>query len=635
MSGEIVPCTDLCAELSFRDAEDCLANGFPAAQCVAEALEFLREDCARNICGVDDLAPTCLTICESVRRPTLEACHINGGFTESCRELARIEVVSCLDVLCEVDIPSLPCKLACAARANEIMNDCVPAGGLCEARAIAAAEATASCIEAECPMMPPCDDTCVKAVYPDRPNDAKFRPTDAGRQAPFDPTGRGPIELLTIEIGGWAPNARPLERIEDAFDGAHALGADLLRIDIVLRGLVNPPGPLGTPLHDPYRYGPNPVYGFVELDMDNNVDTGGELDAPEFRYLSNVVRFGGRSGRPEFRQRELTQSADFDRNFSTAPFVERHGEEFHVALLGNHVSQIQVLEGNPDRVFDAGESWLILGRHFHRAHGFEPFSFVTGGDVAGEYAPIHPMLFTHDPKRRLTTIAIVFPITQLGSALLRGEPEEPINCDPTDQASVLEALIDLRDSADFLVKIAPTGLPEEQLIVGWSDTNPTAYLDPRAWSLTALLGTSFAPPGPSDAFFVWSDVYPDPALGDVDGSGYRGMHDALRIAEWTVANDFRDGVLDLSAPVPGFAARFSVFDVDYDGVVELRDAVLSSGDSDRDGDADLRDFARLQLCFGQESPEMPCTPLDLDRNLDINGDDVGRFQWFMSGPDPQ
>ncbi len=566
----------------------------------------------------------------------MENCLGYGGFLEICAEITRIEVLECLDNLCQIDIPGFPCKVGCGINADKELNNCLRNGGLWEDCAIAAAETTLLCRTQDCSQSPTCDDgDCVLAVYTDRHGDAMFRPTDAGRTAPFDPESRGPIDLLSINIGGWVPFARPLGGLANAFAGEFALNADLVRIDLVLRGLVNPPGPIGPSLNNPYRYGTNPVYGFVEIDMDGDLDTGGELNTPEFRYLSNVARFGGRTGMPELFYRELSQGSDLDGNFETAPFVERSGEEFHIALLGNDTSQITVIDGDTDRQFEPGESWLILGRHFHRAHGFEPFSFIAGGDIAGEYAPIHPMVFAHDPAQDVTRVTIVFPITQFGAAILHGEPEAPVNSDPTDQTSVFEALVDLRDSADFIVKVAPTGLPEEQLIVGWSGKNPSDYLDPRTWSPTAILGTAYAPPGPPNTFFVWTDVFPNPELGDVDSSGYRGLHDALLMADGINANDFQDGVDDESAPVPLFAQHFSVFDVNYDGVVDRQDVVLSTGDTDRDGDADLRDFARLQLCFGQESAGPPCLGQDFDRNLSINNDDMARFRWSMGGPDSQ
>ena len=48
----------------------------------------------------------------------------------------------------------------------------------------------------------------------------------------------------------------------------------------------------------------------------------------------------------------------------------------------------------------------------------------------------------------------------------------------------------------------------------------------------ALVGTAYATPAPGPAYFVWTDVYPNPVLGDVDGNGIRGEHDAMLIADW-------------------------------------------------------------------------------------------------------
>ncbi len=633
-AGELVPCEDLCAELSYRVADDCLHNGNSKDQCLTAALFFL-QNCYLDPCQTPDMEVSCTVICEGAGRASARECTMRDGFPELCAEVDRLNFVHCLDDLCQVDLPSLPCEVECHMDAEKALIDCVDDGFSWESCVLAALAQAQLCILEECTPSPGCGSNCMATVYQDRPGDAVFRPTDINRTAPFDPDHRGPIDLLSIRIGGWTPTVIPVEALADAFAGTFTLNADFVRIDLVIRGLVNPPGPLGPGLSNPYRYGSNPLYGFVEIDMDHDIDTGGELATPQFRYLSNVARFGGRSSRPEFFHRVLTDGADLDSDYETPPFIERQGEEFHIALVGNHIAEIMVIDGDTDRQFEAGESWLVLGQHFHRAHGFEPFSFVVGGDVAGEYLPAHPMLFTHDPQRNITRVSLIFPLTQAGAATMRGEPEEPVNSDPTDQASVFEALVDLRESADFILQIAPTGLPEEQIILGWSGKKPGAFLDPRTWSLTALLGTSYIPPGPTNAFFVWTDVFPDTEIGDVDGSGFRGPHDARLVTEWANDNDFRDGVLDQSAPVPFSSSRFSIFDVNYDAVVDHRDVSLSTGDSDQDGDADLRDFARLQLCFGKESATGICLTHDFDRNLSIDNADTAFFRWSMDGPDSQ
>ncbi|UCE61800.1 MAG: hypothetical protein JSU63_08645, partial [Phycisphaerales bacterium] len=148
-----------------------------------------------------------------------------------------------------------------------------------------------------------------------------------------------------------------------------------------------------------FRYGDHPVYGFVEIDMDADVWTGGELFAPEYRYLGNVVRFGGNVLHPEFLDRVALDGSAFDDDFLTPPFVERHGEEFHLALIGGQFGAGDIVEvaGDDDGIFEEGETWNIRGPFFHRAHGYELFSFVEGGRYPGEYAPDADLQFRHDP----------------------------------------------------------------------------------------------------------------------------------------------------------------------------------------------------------------------------------------------
>ena len=113
---------------------------------------------------------------------------------------------------------------------------------------------------------------------------------------------------------------------------------------------------------------------------------------------------------------------------------------------------------------------------------------------------------------------------------MRNEPPEPTNQDPTDQTSVLEGLLDLQLSA-FLLPILPTGLPEEDIIINWAERDPEDYLDPTSWSMTAILGSSYTAPHGTDVYFLWTDIYPNVVMGDVDGSGVRDGRDTQLIAQ--------------------------------------------------------------------------------------------------------
>ncbi|RME41526.1 MAG: hypothetical protein D6788_01050, partial [Planctomycetota bacterium] len=408
----------------------------------------------------------------------------------------------------------------------------------------------------------------------DPAGDAVARPTDPGAVAPFDPQAHRLPDLVEIRLGAFEPDAPTL----DPFTGQFLLDdsdADLFRLDLVLSGVMNPPGRADAEAFHPFVFGPNPVYGFVELDMDDDVNTGGETSATRFRYNANIARFGGVPDDDRFRDRVALDASDLDGNVLTPPFVDRSGEEFHLALLGTEFESatIEVISGDGDGQFEAGETWWIHGRFFHRAHGFEPFSFASGGRRPGEYAPIVTLQFMHDPISDRTTISLVFPLTQFGAALLTGGFPEPSDGDSSNQASVFEALEELQLSAAF-IKQFPTGKPEEVLILGWSDKDPDSFLEPSDWVLTALLGSSYTIPNPQALYYVWSEAYPDVVRGDVTGDGEAGGDDRDRIVAFVNLHDGDDGVIDGVVPLPGFAENFSVFDISYDGRVDDLDVLL-------------------------------------------------------------
>ncbi len=469
-------------------------------------------------------------------------------------------------------------------------------------------------------------------AFDDTPNDAVPRVMDPGADTPFDPQAHRLIDLRQLKAGAWTPN----DPQTDLFAGSFTVGGPFLRLELVLNHLVNPPGNVDPLAFDPFRYGDHPVYGFVEIDMDNDIWTGGELDAPHYRYLGNIARFGGRVLRAAFGNRMATREADFDGNFLTPPFVERHGEEFHLALFGWQFGygDIEEVTGDGDGMFEEGETWDIIGPFFHRAHGFEMFSFVEGGGVPGEYAPDSHLRFRHDPAGDVTILSLVFPMTNVGAGLMHGEPPEPSNQDPTDHASVQEALDDLADSASFVIAY-PTGLPEEDIIVDWAERISADHLDPADWSITVLLGTSHTQPDPSGVYFVWTDAYPDVVSGDVNGNGAWTERDAQLIAQYITHHDAHDGVQDGVVTIEEFASDFSMYDVNYDGLVSDLDVsrIFRDGDSDRDGDVDLMDVAGFQTCFSRGgSGGMPCAPLDLVVDNRVDCEDVGAFIDALTGP---
>lgn len=348
--------------------------------------------------------------------------------------------------------------------------------------------------------------------FNDTPFDATVRPTDPGGDVALERETQLP-DLITIRMGGW----QPVDPAVDLFDGSfEEPDAPFVRIEIKLNGLINPPGPC-IMTYDPYRYGTSPVYGFVEIDIDDDTETGGETDSPQYRYLSNVARFGGMPNRLVYRNRCAREGADIDDTFVSPPQIERHGEEFHIAFLGKEFDQggISFCDGDDDLLFEAGETWQITGTWFHRAHGFEPFSFAEGGG-AGEYMPVSTIEFAHSSATDTTTISVVFPLTNAADAVTREEPVQPNNADPTDQASVEEGLEDLVDSGMY--NDNPGNDPAFILIEQWGDQIATDYLDPRQWQLTCLLGTLNSFPEAGGPYFIWTDVFPDVVRGDFNGN---------------------------------------------------------------------------------------------------------------------
>ncbi len=469
-------------------------------------------------------------------------------------------------------------------------------------------------------------------VFHDRLLDAEPRPTDPGVTLPFDPGMHRLVDLQQASTARWRPDAPA----SDLFNGAASPDGEFFRLQLVFSGLVNPPGSADPLDFEPFRYGDHPVFGFIEIDMDEDVDTGGELNAPEYRYLGNAVRFGGNVLREEYRERVATDASAFDEDFESPPQVERHGEEFHLALLGTQFSSsgIELIDGDGDLLFEHGETWNIEGFFFHRAHAYELFSFVEGGRNPGEYSPVSHLRFQHDPVDDVTHVTLVFPLTNVGAGLMHDEPPEPTNQDPTDHASILEALEDLQLSAFFL-PILPTGLPEEAILINWAERDPKDHLDPTNWNLTAIVGTSYTAAHPETVFYVWTDIFPDVVAGDVDGSGAVDGPDRQLIARHIAQHDHLDGLVDGAVTILGFADDFSLFDVNYDGVVDGLDLtpVEADGDGDEDGDVDLHDFGMLQACFAREDPgSSACRAFDLVPDSNIDLDDVAEFNQRIGGP---
>lgn len=434
-------------------------------------------------------------------------------------------------------------------------------------------------------------------VFLDVDGDSVVRRTDPGADGPYDPASQAPINLLETRLGAYSPS----EPSNDLFVGAWDGGGDFVRLDMVLQGRVNPPGLVAYddtfPTYDPFLYGPNPMFGWIELDLDANVDTGGELDNPELRYLGNVARFGGLPPVPDLANRSALNAGAFDHNVTTAPLVDRSGEEFHLAMFGEEIETIEVISeklgGNP-LVFEDGEVWQLEGDFLHRAHGFEDFAFLCV-NRPGRYKPDVWLQFAHDEATDTTVVSLVYPLTNAAFAATQSPPEtpEPIDGCDNNHNSVEEALFDLQFSAQFADPFTQS-LPEFQLIAGWAYEDPAQHLDPAGWRIFGLVGTAYGIPESGGERHIWTDVWPSPRVGDFDGDGSVSAADVLLLTDFITAQD-GNPAFDVdgnpsngSLTLPGFGPNFCLYDSNYDGLVNNMDAVVP-GDMNLDQVFDVLD----------------------------------------------
>ncbi len=471
--------------------------------------------------------------------------------------------------------------------------------------------------------------------------DAVARPTAAGGVVDLMPSVQTLPDLRSIKIGLWQPTAPAV----DQFEGEWTLSGGFVRIDLTFDGWLNPPGPVnfesaGPP--EPMLYGPNPVLGFLELDVDNNFDTGGELDAPQFRYLGAVGRFGARISSPEvYGQRMATSGNDFDTNFETPPYYEQSGEEFHLALFGEELAEpIIVRSGNDDLFFERGETWELRGYFLHRAHGFEDCTFGGGEQGIGVYEPLVALLFQHLTTNDTTVVSLVYQLDNPAAARVNGVIiVQPLNFNALDQSSVLEALTELYIAVEFALMNSTEclALPSYDLLQGWGEpTQPADYLDPRLWRTNALFGTILSAAPASAGGLVWTDVRPNAVPGDFDGDGHHDEVDAAQLMSWIQDHDGvggdDDGTDDGAVTLPNFPANFNMLDTNYDGLVQTSDFWPPKlADGDGDFDVDLDDWSILASCITGPAPNVviaavPCETFDFTHDQDVDLKDAAVFQ---------
>ena len=489
---------------------------------------------------------------------------------------------------------------------------------------------------AELVVDPVATDTCTPVVFcADETGDALVRRTD-GFGAEWTGDDGEPVDLVRYRIGAW----QPVDATNDLYDGQFSATGQFLCIKLVLAGLVNPPGPADFPF-DPQRFGTRALYLWVELDMDDYVDTGGEIYNPEVRYLASAARFGGRPQGRLYDNRVSTNGFDSDGDYDTPPWIDRSGEEFHLALLGGEFEcdGVTCQVDDENCLFEEGETWHIPGRFWHRAHGYEELSF------AGVYEPEVELRFEHDVATDQTTITFVYPLTHAAYALAHStDPAEEEDTHTYNAHSVYEGLLDLQRSA--LLGVA-AGHPYEGLILDWALQDPAAYLDPLGWRSTILVGTVLPEsPDLGGGVYTYTDIWPNVVAGDFNGDGLATNTDAQMALEFVALHDgdplYDQGMLAGEIEIVNFGPRFSIYDVDYNGFVDGYDLTFSlqaPGDYNNDGAVDLEDVAGLQRCLAVELSDVDeavragCLDgLDLDHDEDVDLADYELFVPLLTGP---
>lgn len=437
-------------------------------------------------------------------------------------------------------------------------------------------------------------------IHVDPAGDAQIRRTDSGNDAPL-PSGFKPIDLLEVRVQGWEPDYPQA----DPYTGEPSGGdEDLLRIQIVLDGLVAPPGPIGldASLYNPYMFGARPLFGYIELDLDENKDTGGEfMPLAKNRYLANVGRFG-MSPRGSISDRMVQNAAeDIDNSFGTSPQFERSGGEFTLALCGCFTPSIVSQNGNMDSIFDKGETWIVSGRFFERFVAFQPESGLFGGSDFGLFDPVVQLRFEHDQPLDQTTVTLVFPITNTGAAILSGGSAEPIDSNLFNQTSIAEALDDLIFGAGFT-----TG-DLHDLAGDWDNRQIDDYYRPRDWGVSALIGTASTVQDPA-ALFVWTDTGFDETFGDLDQDGMSTVLDSQIILETIETLDGSqadaDGIVNGEVAIFNYGPNFDLRDLNGDGIIGTGDIVhpVCPADLNGDGLLDFFDVSIFLVAFSSQQP---------------------------------
>jgi hypothetical protein len=124
--------------------------------------------------------------------------------------------------------------------------------------------------------------------------------------------------------------------------------------------------------------------------------------------------------------------------------------------------------------------------------------------------------------------------------------------------------------------------------------------------------------GPLDDYYLANGMYdPGPTSPCVDAGSDSAANLALEHLTTSTGEEHDIGVVDMGyhRPISGLPAP-------------------GTGDSDRDGDVDLRDVAAMQSCFAGPDQPVPtlCRPYEYDGDSDIDELDYPLFRLDLTGP---
>ena len=451
----------------------------------------------------------------------------------------------------------------------------------------------------------------------DPAGDATPRRTDFGAVGQIHPAAVLP-DLISLKYGRWKPNNPAV----DPYAGSYQddASAHFLRIQLTLAGCVNPPGSLALDggFYDPFTFGPSPLFGFIEFNVDDDFDTGGELGgAAVHRFPAVAARVGALplgddDDDDSFpSDRFVTQGSQIDFLFESPPQHERSGSDFSMVFCGCAPPTVVSQGGDGDGLFEPDETWIIRGRFFERFTGFQSASGLWGGSDFGLWDPHVNVRFSHSSTTDTTTVTLVFPLTQTGAGLLAGAAAQPIDFNVANQTSLSEAINDLAAQSSSISGAVRT------LSLGWKSAVPSDSFDVSSWEPTVALATAYL--DEQSALYVWTDMGFDIEPGDFNGDGAPTPDDRLARDTFIYANDGTpadaDGQQNGAVAIPSFGPNFSIFDTSYDGTVDAGDWPPGLADVNADTFVDILDLLDFLDAFAVcDGLPAPCV------NNGVNGD---------------